>query len=131
MTQWSQQLIPIDLKRFRPLPRKPGETQSIDIRKQMRLENMRIQNEENRGFSQLQREQEENWVQSEIARKRRGITCAANLRQPLLRESQERCADQLVTWGGETAVPLEVVKMQKQENPELAAFCSVTGSQTV
>lgn len=97
----------------------------------MRLENMRIQNEENRGFSQLQREQEENWVQSEIARKRRGITCAANLRQPLLRESQERCADQLVTWGGETAVPLEVVKMQKQENPELVAFCSVTGSQTV
>lgn len=45
---------------------------------------MRIQNEENGGFSQLQGEQEDSWVQSEIARKKRRITYTANLRQPLV-----------------------------------------------
>lgn len=61
---------------------------------------MGIQNEENGGFSQLQGEQEDSWVQSEIARKKRRITYTANLRQPLVWENQERCANQLVMWGG-------------------------------
>lgn len=34
LTQWSQQIIPANLRRFRILPKKPEETQSIDIKKQ-------------------------------------------------------------------------------------------------